>query len=348
MTAGRLMLDLSATQLDQDELELLQQPNVGGVILFARNLKSAAQAAELCGEIRALRPELLLAVDQEGGRVQRLQEGLTRLPPLGQLGCLYARDSEVGLQASRLLGRLMATEVLDLGFDFSFAPVLDVDYGVSQVIGDRAFTSQIEHLIVLADAYIDGMQDAGMAAIGKHYPGHGYVGADSHTHLPIDVRSFEDIQSTCLQPFAALAKKLQGIMPAHVIYSAVDQQPAGYSRFWLDYLRDELAFTGMVFSDDLGMQAASVAGSFAQRAEMALAAGCDQVLVCNNRAAALQVLDWMETQNCGPSAKAATMHARLPATQDWLESPEALLARQVAGFLVEQDVNSALHSFSVA
>lgn len=345
MTAGRLMLDLTAKQLDQEEIELLQHPQVGGVILFARNLESAEQAKHLCGEIRALRPELLLAVDQEGGRVQRLKEGVTPLPALRGLGHLFQENEAVAIQVSRLLGRLMASEVLDLGFDFSFAPVLDVDYGTSQVIGDRAFASDISSLKTLASHYLDGLQEAGMAAVGKHYPGHGFVDADSHTHLPVDPRPFKAIESSCLQPFAALAQQLQGIMPAHVIYAQVDAQPAGFSKVWLNYLRQELQFTGMIFSDDLNMQAAAVVGDFAARAQAAYSAGCDQFLVCNNRSAALEVVDWMHGQNVSPCEKATSLQARLPASQDWLESPEALLARQVAEAMLEQDFNAVFNLF---
>lgn len=346
MTAGRLMLDLTGTQLEPEEAKLLQRSAVGGVILFARNIESAAQVARLCGEIRALRPELLLAVDQEGGRVQRLRDGFTRLPPLRQLGRLYDRNESAALQASRLLGQLMASEVLDVGLDFSFAPVLDVDYGCSELIGDRAFAATPSVLIALADAYITGMQQAGMAAVGKHYPGHGYVSADSHTSLPVDSRSLEEIKSSCLQPFAALAKKLQGIMPAHVIYTGLDSQPAGFSLAWLDLLRQELGFTGMIFSDDLAMEAAAVAGYYPERAEAALSAGCDQILVCNNRPAALEVLAWLETRPVDACDKAAAMKARLPTSRHWQQSPEALLARRLAEQLVNNDLQTALQSLS--
>jgi beta-N-acetylhexosaminidase len=346
MTAGRLMLDLTGIQLVREEAEILQHPAVGGVILFSRNIESADQVGHLCGTIRALRPELLLAVDQEGGRVQRLKEGFTRLPPLRQLGCLYDLDRQAGLQASRLLGQLMASEVLEAGLDLSFAPVLDLDYGRSEVIGDRAFAADSASLIALAETYIIGMHEAGMAAVGKHYPGHGYVSADSHTSLPVDQRSLEDIRSSCLQPFSSLARKLQGIMPAHVIYTALDEQPAGFSQPWLNLLRQELGFTGMIFSDDLAMQAAAVAGSYPQRAEAALSAGCDQLLVCNNRPAALEVLEWMDVQQLNGSEKAAALRANMPSNSNWQQSPEALLARQVAESLVNHDLQTALHALS--
>lgn len=346
MLPGRLILDLEGTQLTAEEKTLLQHPAVGGVILFARNLAGKTQVTELIGDIRALRPELLLTVDQEGGRVQRLRDGFTRLPPLRQLGHLYAVTAEAGLQAARLMGQLMATEVLEVGLDFSFAPVLDIDYGTSQVIGDRAFASNPESLIALAAEYIEGMQRAGMAAVGKHFPGHGQVAADSHTSLPIDERSLDELQASCLRPFAALAGRLQGIMPAHVLYPAVDDQPAGFSSRWLTYLRDELGFAGMVFSDDLAMAGAQGIGGYPERAQAALQAGCDQVLVCNDRQGALQVLDWMEAQQLTSCEPAALLQARLPSTRHWLDSPEALLARQLADRLVADDLQAAKHLIS--
>ncbi|SFB82876.1 beta-N-acetylhexosaminidase [Marinospirillum celere] len=341
MLAGRLMLDLTGTALSSDEKSLLQHPAVGGVILFARNIQDKQQVAELTGEIRALRPELLLAVDQEGGRVQRLREGFTRLPPLRQLGHLYQLDPLAASQGARLLGQLMASEVLEVDLDFSFAPVLDIDYQQSEVIGDRAFASDLPSLIALAEKYIEGMQLAGMVSVGKHYPGHGYVAADSHTSLPTDERSLETLRSSCLRPFAALAEKLQGIMPAHVIYPAVDDQPAGFSKKWLNLLRDELNFSGMIFSDDLAMAGAKVAGSYPQRARAALDAGCDQVLVCNDRAGALEVLAWMQAEQIEPCEKAAMLHSRLPVARNWLDSPEALVARQLAEQLVADDLQAA-------
>ncbi|SFX07933.1 beta-N-acetylhexosaminidase [Marinospirillum alkaliphilum DSM 21637] len=337
------MLDLEGPQLTDDERLLLQREAVGGVILFARNIINREQVEHLTAEICSLRPELLLAVDQEGGRVQRLKEGFTRLPAMRQLGCLYDLDASAALEAARLMGQLMAAEVIDVGLDISFAPVLDLDYGQSEVIGDRAFASDTGTLIRLAEAFIDGMHRAGMAATGKHYPGHGHVAGDSHTCLPVDHRSMQQIRDTCLKPFVALAPRLQGIMPAHVIYTALDDRPAGFSRPWLDLLRKELKFSGMVFSDDLTMAGAGAAGDFAQRAEAALSAGCDQVLVCNDRAAALQVLEWLESSNAGCCEAASGLKANPPTGGDWLASPEALLARQLAGLLVDKELQAALH-----
>lgn len=340
---GRLMLDLEGYSLTASEQQLLQRSPVGGVILFARNIQNAAQVAALTAEIRLIRPDILLAVDQEGGRVQRLKEGFTRLPAMRELGHLYALNSAAGLDAARLIGQLMAAEVIKVGLDISFAPVLDLDYQQSQVIGDRAFASDFDSLIALAQAFIHGMHLAGMAATGKHFPGHGYVAGDSHTCLPLDKRPLKSIQATCLKPFQALATQLQGIMPAHIIYTAVDDQPAGFSKRWLNMLRQDFNFTGMVFSDDLAMEAASQAGSFPQRAAAALKAGCDQVLVCNQSAAALEVLEWMEVEQLEACSKIAALKAQPPSSSNWLNSPEALLARQLADYLTAKDLQSVLH-----
>lgn len=340
---GRLMLDLEGHSLTSAEEKILQSPAVGGVILFSRNIKDAAQVAALTAEICSLRPDILLAVDQEGGRVQRLKQGFTRLPAMRQLGHLYALNPAVALTASRLIGQLMAAEVINVGLDISFAPVLDIDYHQSEVIGDRAFASDTKILIELAQTFIEGMHLAGMAATGKHFPGHGYVAGDSHTCLPLDERSLKEIQASCLKPFQALASQLQGIMPAHIIYTEVDDQPAGFSKLWLKMLRQEFNFSGVIFSDDLAMEGASQAGSFPQRAAAALKAGCDQVLVCNNPKAALEVLEWMESQEIEACSKVTALKAQPPSSSNWLESPEALLARQLAEYLTANDLQSVLH-----
>lgn len=340
---SKLMLDLQGLTLTPAEQQLLQRPRVGGVILFSRNIQDAAQVAALTAEIRSIRPDLLLAVDQEGGRVQRLKDGFTRLPAMRELGHLYELNQAAALDSARLIGHLMAAEVIDVGLDISFAPVLDIDYDSSQVIGNRAFASDIDSLIALAQAFVNGMHEAGMSATGKHFPGHGYVAGDSHTCIPFDERPLHNIQATCLKPFVALAGQLQGIMPAHIIYTAVDDQPAGFSKRWLKMLRKELNFTGMIFSDDLAMEGASQAGSFPQRAAAALNAGCDQVLVCNNPQAALEVLEWLETEDLEACSKITALKAQPPSSGNWLKSPEALLARQLAEHLVAKDLQSVLH-----
>lgn len=326
MAAGLLMLDLLGTELSVEETDLLRQPEVGGVILFARNIESASQVSALNAAIRSVRSDLLVAVDQEGGRVQRVKEGVSRLPPLGCLGRSYGQDPKHALILARELGWLMAAEMGALGFDISFAPVLDLDYGRSDVIGDRAFAADPIQVVALANAYLDGMQEAGMAATGKHFPGHGWVAADSHLALPVDERDIERIRSADMLPFQCLAARLRGIMPAHVVYEQVDSQPAGFSAFWLQtVLRRQLGFHGVIFSDDLSMEGAACAGNYAQRAESALQAGCDMVLVCNHRAGALDVLAFLQRYNAGERVAATSLAwhgdrpamATLQATSRW-------------------------------
>jgi len=266
---------------------------VGGVILFGRNFQSPKQLLALTTEIRALRrPEPLIAVDHEGGRVQRFQEGFTRIPPMRLLGESWENDPPKAKALAEAVGYVMATELLAHGVDFSFAPVLDVDFGSSSVIGDRAFSEEPAVIAALAGAFVAGLTAGGTASVGKHFPGHGYVKADSHVDVPVDERELDEIEAADLLPYRELIKGgLSGIMPAHVIYPKVDRRPAGFSPVWLkDVLRGRLGFEGMIFSDDLSMEGASVAGGVVQRAEAALAAGCDMVLVCNAPQAASEVL----------------------------------------------------------
>jgi beta-N-acetylhexosaminidase len=297
MTIGPLMLDLEGPGLTADERELLSHPLVGGVILFARNYHSPQQLTRLTAAIHALRePRLLVAADQEGGRVQRFRDGFTRLPSAGRFGSLYRADPRRAHQVAELAGWLMATELRAVGVDFSFAPVLDLDAGVSEVIGDRAFASEAPVVAELALAWMRGCHAAGMAAVGKHFPGHGGVRADSHRELPSDPRPLEEILARDLVPFEHLAAAgLEAVMPAHVVYPLVDQRPAGFSERWLNgVLRGRLGFQGVIFSDDLSMAAAHVAGGYGERARAALAAGCDMVLACNDRTGALQALAALE------------------------------------------------------
>ena len=290
---GPLMLDVRGTTLTDDDRKRLSHPLVGGVILFARNYENPAQLARLTAEIRALKsPPLLIAADQEGGRVQRFREGFTRLPPMRVLGQVYDAHPHQAKALAREAGYVMAAELRAHGVDLSFAPVLDLDYGVSSVIGDRAFHHDPQAVIELSHAVMQGMKDAGMAACGKHFPGHGYIVADSHVAIPVDERDYADIALHDLLPFKALIDMgLAAIMPAHVIYPKVDAAPAGFSAFWLQrVLRGELNFLGMVFSDDLTMEGAAVAGDITARTLAALKAGCDMALICNRPDLADEVL----------------------------------------------------------
>ncbi|WP_278363919.1 beta-N-acetylhexosaminidase [Acinetobacter schindleri] len=288
---GALMLDIAGTHLTQEDIELLQAPQVGGVILFGRNIETPAQVRALTDHMRQIRPDILIAVDQEGGRVQRLKQGFTLLPAMGRFGELYQSEPERALQLSEKCGWLMAIEVLAVGIDFSFAPVLDLN-DISDVIGDRSFATNIQDITPLASAFLKGMKRAGMASTGKHFPGHGSVKADSHVAAAVDPRSYEEIQQKDMQTFIQLQSQLDALMPAHVIYSQVDPNPAGFSEFWIQkVLRQELGFDGVLFSDDLSMQAACVAGGADARIQAALKAGCDMGLVCNDRAAQCLALE---------------------------------------------------------
>ena len=293
MALGPVMLGLEGWALTAEERELLRHPQVGGVILFARNYQSPEQIMALTDAIHALRqPRLLIAVDHEGGRVQRFREGFTRLPAVRRLGEIHDQDPQRAQQLARVTGWLMAAELRAVGVDFSFAPVLDLDHGVSSIIGDRAFHHDPEVVADLAHAYRSGMQKAGMEAVGKHFPGHGGIAADSHLELPVDRRPYDALAMADLLAFERMIHYgLAALMPAHVLYPQVDEQPAGFSARWLkDILRRHLEFQGAIFSDDLDMAGAGLAGTPLERARAALAAGCDMVLACNDRAAAVAIL----------------------------------------------------------
>ena len=294
---GPVMLDLAGLRLAAEEKERLRHPAVGGVILFARNFESPRQLSALTAEIRELRrPELLIGVDHEGGRVQRFQQGFTRIPAMRLLGTRWESDSAGARALAEATGYVIAVELRSHGIDFSFAPVLDVDFGSSSVIGDRAFSDEPGAIAELGGAFIAGVTAGGAASVGKHFPGHGYVRADSHVAVPVDERELVEIEAADLLPYRELIKQgLRGIMPAHVIYPKVDKRPAGFSPVWLkDVLRGRLGFGGMIFSDDLSMEGASVAGGVVERAQAALAAGCDMILVCNAPQAAAEVLDGLK------------------------------------------------------
>jgi beta-N-acetylhexosaminidase len=280
---GTVVLDPTGLALTEDDVRRLRHPAAGGVILFAHNFESPEQLSALTAEISSLRdPELPICVDHEGGRVQRFRQGFTEIPPMRQLGVLWDRDREAAKRAARAAGVVIAAELGAHGLDFSFAPVLDLDYGTSEVIGHRAFHYDPNATGALAAQLIEGLAECGMAAVGKHFPGHGFAAADSHIQVPSDERAVKDLFRKDLVPYqAAIKAGLAAVMPAHVIYPKADAEPAGYSRYWLqDVLRGKLGFEGLIFSDDLSMEGASTAGGILERARAAMEAGCDQVLLC--------------------------------------------------------------------
>lgn len=314
MLPGPVMLDIEGTELSGEDRARLLHPLTGGVILFSRNYTSREQLTGLVSEIRALRiPPLLVAVDHEGGRVQRFRDGFTRLPAMRALGMLWDRQPRQAMQLARETGYVLAAELRACGVDMSFTPVLDIDYGSSSVIGDRAFHRQPQAIADLGRHLMLGLKDGGMMATGKHFPGHGYIEADSHVAMPVDHRCYADIEMDDLIPFRQMINTgLAGIMPAHVVYPQVDVHPAGFSAVWLkQVLRGEMGFDGCIFSDDLSMEGATVAGGIVQRATLALRAGCDMVLVCNQPAAADELLTGLVYDMPAVSqARLVRMHGR--------------------------------------
>ena len=286
---GPLMIDIAGTELTDIDRERLCHPLVGGIILFSRNYSNPAQLAALTAAMHALRsPPLLIAVDHEGGRVQRFRDGFTRLPSMAALGKLWDSKPDAACEAARQVGYVLASELRARGVDYSFTPVLDLDYGPSRVIGDRAFHRQPAAVIALAKALGEGLHQAGMGSCGKHYPGHGYVIPDSHVELPVDDRSFADMQED-MEPYRQLP--LDGVMAAHVIYNCIDCNTAVFSNKWISYLRNDINFNGVVFTDDLSMAGAGVVGGMLNRVETAYNAGCDMLLVCNAPDVVSEVLD---------------------------------------------------------
>ena len=296
---GPVMIDVVGLELSAEDRERLRHPLVGGIILFARNYESPQQLLALTQSIRALRtPSLLIAVDHEGGRVQRFRDGFTVIPPMRTFGRLWDQDPTKAKELVKRTGYVIGAELLAHAVVFSFAPVLDLDYGESSVIGDRSFHRDPVVVTELARELIAGFAAAGMGWVGKHFPGHGFVRGDSHHEVPIDNRPYEDIERDDLIPFRELALAgMGGIMPAHVIFPDVDALPAGFSSFWLkDILRDQLGFEGVIFSDDLSMEGASTAGGVVERAASALTAGCDMVLLCNNSQQADRLLSGLNLE----------------------------------------------------
>ena len=283
------MLDLEGLTLTPADCDLLHEPAVGGVILFSRNFTSPAQLADLVAAIRALTsPPLLIATDHEGGRVQRFRDGFTALPPMRRIGQQYDSDKDAALSLARTTGWVAASELRAMDVDLAFTPCVDIDWGISEIIGDRAFHRSPGIVADLASAYCRGLRDGGMAAVAKHFPGHGAVVADSHEQLPVDRRSFGELLED-MRPYEKLVanRQLAGVMLAHIVYPEMDEMPAGFSPYWIgNQLRSQLGFDGAIFCDDLSMQATRKFGSMPVRAKLALDAGCDMVLVCNDRAAA--------------------------------------------------------------
>lgn len=304
MSYGCVIIDVEAHELSPEERELIQHPAVAGIILFTRNYHDKAQLRALTQSIKKIRPSLIISVDQEGGRVQRFRSEFTALPPMAHFGELYEKDPKFACSELIKTAETMVNELQAVGVNLNWAPVLDINHGVSDIIGNRSFSAHPVIVTELARVFIKTLHQLGMPVTGKHFPGHGAVVADSHLELPVDERSLNEIQAIDLKPFAALSKELDAIMPAHIVYKSVDPKPAGFSSYWLQQiLRQELGFEGVIVSDDLTMAGAAIAGGYSDRAHLALEAGCDLLPVCNNRQGALEVLDALETHENELSAQ---------------------------------------------
>ena len=330
MKPGPVTLDVVGLELNAQDRRRIQDPLTGGVILFGRNFASRKQLTKLTGDIKKLRPDVLISIDHEGGRVQRAkQDGFTHLPAMRKLGELWsvkntskhaAQSAALAMAAATACGYVLGTELRACGVDFSFTPVLDLDFGRSGVIGDRSFSRDPQIVFALAKSLNDGLRMAGMANCGKHFPGHGWAEADSHVAIPVDERSLQDILNDDAKPYEWLDLSLAAVMPAHVIYPQVDSMPAGFSKIWLhSVLRQELGFEGVIFSDDLSMEGASVAGSVVKGAELALEAGCDAVLICNRPDLADQLLKDLRVSKVKQSESMNRLNRLMPQTPalDW-------------------------------
>ncbi|WP_448211116.1 beta-N-acetylhexosaminidase [Colwellia sp. MEBiC06753] len=332
---GPIMMDVMGTSLTAEDKEILAHPLVGGFILFTRNYESPAQIAELTQQIRQhAHSDILIAVDHEGGRVQRFRSQFSALPAMGKLWQQAQQDLEKAKQLANYAGQLMALEVMSVGIDISFAPVLDIN-GVSEVIGDRAFHQDPAMVEVLAQAFVKGMHTVGMKCTAKHFPGHGSVKEDSHIAMPVDRRAQAEIVGVDMAPFTALigANVINAVMPAHVIYPALDDKSVGFSPFWLQQvLRQQLNFDGVIFSDDLSMAGAASIGGYVERSEAAQQAGCDMLLLCNNRDAVVEVIDHANIQILPDSqrrlatmlSKTAVSYQQLPELAQWQAARTAL------------------------
>ena len=314
---GPVMIDVEGTELTAEDRELLRHPQVGGLIFFARNYRDRPQLESLIAEIRAVRPEILLAVDQEGGRVQRFRDSFTRIPSMQALA------AQADTQQLKDVGWLLAAELLAVGVDFSFAPVLDADDDFCRIVGDRSFACDPLQLAAKARPFMAGMHEAGMATTGKHFPGHGQVLEDSHEELPVDQRTLDEVLASDAKPFeeCIAAGELEAVMPAHIRFAKVDENPVGFSRFWIqEVLRKRLGFDGVIFSDDLTMEGAGAAGGYAERIRAAMQAGCDMGVVCNKREGALEVLAALEGYHPDPRSGRRLERMRgQPVIKNWDE-----------------------------
>lgn len=335
MSLGPVMLDIDGVGLTPADRDILRQPAVGGVILFSRNYESPAQITDLIAEMRALRrPPLIIAVDHEGGRVQRFRDGFSAIPPMRMLGREHRRDPENAARLARKAGWLIGAELRAVGVDICFAPCVDLDWGVSEVIGDRAFDRSPDVVASLAQAYCRGLRDAGMVAVAKHFPGHGAVVADSHEKLPWDRREYGDVLDD-MQPYQSLVDMslIAGVMTAHIVYPNIESMPASFSEVWIQReLRNRIGFGGAVFSDDLSMKATREYGSMVERATLALNAGSDMVLVCNDRNAAQKTVSALrDYSNPLSLVRLARLHGTgetlretLLASDEWADAVSAL------------------------
>ena len=296
-----LITDIQGCILTEEEKLWLKHEFLGGLILFSRHFKSRDQLIELIKEIKSINPQLLITVDHEGGRVQRFREGFTRVPAMGAIGAVYEQSPQKAIQLAQAAAVVLAYELQEVGVDLTYAPVLDINYGRNDVIGDRSFCDDKKVLQTLANSFMLGLKEMGFAVVAKHFPGHGWVNLDSHIACPIDERSFDEIEKQDLQPFKQLLPKIDWMMPAHVVYEKVDSEPAGFSKIWLqDILKKQLGFNGRIVSDDLSMAGAAVKGDYQQRAQAAIHAGCDVLLACNHSQASVEILDALKNLDLQP------------------------------------------------
>ena len=293
--------DIQGPELTELERRMLRSPYLSGIILFSRHFINIDQLKSLVSEISEINPSLLITVDHEGGRVQRFREGFTRVPAMGKLGELFNDDAQKAKNAAFASAVVLAGELLDAGIHLTYAPVLDANYNRNEVIGDRAFSGDTDVITILAKEFMLGLKEMDFAVVGKHFPGHGWVNLDSHVACPVDERELDEIEIKDMSPFQKLLPLIDWMMPAHVVYEKVDSEPAGFSRVWLQtVLKEKMGFTGRIVSDDLSMAGAAVKGSYWQRAQAAMQAGCDVLLACNSSEASQEILAGMEREDVEP------------------------------------------------